>query len=437
MAVLLTIALGDEDFCQRLHFVLRSFCRSLENNTLLSTARQRLAKQMANDPTRVPVTPPRRVRVTSSVSEEEGVESINVQDTGSAIPIQSEPQKKKKGLFSKLKRKGKKKGAQEEEPSVATAPSQNSEVVKKSSIFVAKRVQPEYHSLPALLENATQFVSELDNICDTIEMTLLRSISQKIADWALQPWSPGKETVLAEVTHSMREDLVSKVSKQMPSMNPVDSSEVLVSLDPEGCYILPSAHFPLLLTLNVERKSATRSKRFSRPEEKLYRTKVEILGLRGAGVASKNPRQGVRRSYFVGASVAGAVKETRRSVTKDESSGEHFWDQAGALSFDSRSSWGAPQTLSLRLSSVDTDSRGRDVVSHADEFGALSYSSDLGYCWIDLKPLWDKAEAESRSATSARRIRVFSDDSESDPQVRVNTNAFVLFQIAISEFLTF
>jgi hypothetical protein len=37
-------------------------------------------------------------------------------------------------------------------------------------------------------------------------------------------------------------------------VNPIESSEVLTSVGPQACYILPSVHFPLLLTFNVTKE---------------------------------------------------------------------------------------------------------------------------------------------------------------------------------------
>lgn len=67
------------------------------------------------------------------------------------------------------------------------------------------------------------------------------------------------------------------------------------------------------------------------------------------------------------------------------------------MTFDTRSSWGAPQTLSLRLSSVDLGDDGNDQLAHADESGTLHYSSEVGFCWVDLRPLWARINQNKSS----------------------------------------
>lgn len=62
------------------------------------------------------------------------------------------------------------------------------------------------------------------------------------------------------------------------------------------------------------------------------------------------------------------------------------------LTFDARSSWGAPKTLSLRLS------EGSDTqIVRVDDSGRLEYEKDVGYSFTDLTPLWDKLNQSSKS----------------------------------------
>jgi hypothetical protein len=58
-----------------------------------------------------------------------------------------------------------------------------------------------------MYENMSDFLGELDNICSNIERSLQKSFRQKIAEWALQPWSESKDSALAKVTADMRESL--------------------------------------------------------------------------------------------------------------------------------------------------------------------------------------------------------------------------------------
>lgn len=174
------------------------------------------------------------------------------------------------------------------------------------------------------LDNMTSFLDELDTICETIADSLLKSFSQKIADWAFQPWSESKGNALTKVTEVMRIALSKSNNDppRLPLVNPIDSSEVLTSVDSKECYILPSAHFPLLLAFNVdatptksEIHSANRHSGISViSDEKLYRTRVEIVALRGSprqnGKATSTTDD--RSSFVVHGAVAGTVKESDR-----------------------------------------------------------------------------------------------------------------------------
>lgn len=82
------------------------------------------------------------------------------------------------------------------------------------------------------------------------------------------------------------------------------------------------------------------------------------------------------------------------------------------MTFDTRSSWGAPQTLSLRLSSVDLGEDGNEKLAHADESGTLHYSSEVGFCWVDLRPLWARIDpSKSVFATVMCHAQICSLDS--------------------------
>jgi hypothetical protein len=178
--------------------------------------------------------------------------------------------------------------------------------------------------MPVLLDNMSNFIGQLSLICSSIEKSLLlKSLTQKITDWALQPWSTTKQNALANATGEMREQLrritadaqSEKGKTTLPIMNPIESTELLVSVDPDESYILPSAHFPLLLCfkmnhrrnpLSIHDGSLTVKPRIIESEEKLYRTKVEIISLRSTSPdASKNKKSNV--SYVVHGAVAGLV----------------------------------------------------------------------------------------------------------------------------------
>ena len=156
-----------------------------------------------------------------------------------------------------------------------------------------------------LFANTLAFLEELEAVCSDIERSLLRSFSQKIAAWALQPWSASKETELAQVTLLMRERL--GAFPTLPLLNPIDSS-ILLSVDTEGSYILPSAHFPLLLTFHYQDTEPGFTD-FSSPfgeDEAIYRTKVQLLDVVGHTPRPEEPK----RCFVVHGSVGGAIMQS-------------------------------------------------------------------------------------------------------------------------------
>ena len=187
-------------------------------------------------------------------------------------------------------------------------------------------------SLSRKFENMAFILRQLDNSCATIERNLMKSFSQKMADWALYPWSESKESALASVTQSFRTELrlmnpsTSSSSKEarFPILNPVDPSELLTSVDADECFILPSAHFPLLLCFNSEhhvvgspRALTLKKKVLTCCEEEglsatssasssdtLYRTKVELIGLR-----SELPPK-MKEAFVIRGAVAGIIQES-------------------------------------------------------------------------------------------------------------------------------
>jgi hypothetical protein len=62
--------------------------------------------------------------------------------------------------------------------------------------------------------------------------------------------------------------------------------------------------------------------------------------------------------------------------------------------FDSRSSWGAPQTLSLRLSEAFVTTGDGDKYQ-AGGSGKHQILEDVGVCWVDLATIWDKTLEDS------------------------------------------
>jgi len=221
-----------------------------------------------------------------------------------------------------------------------------------------------------------------------------------MADWAMQPWSPSKDSALAEVTALMRQDLAEiNAAEKMLLVNPVDSSELFTSVDYDECYILPSAHFPILLTFDV---SERRCSDHLEGEERLYRTKVELLALMGGSDLSNE------RSFVVQAAVAGTILESgpSQSVVSMQTSSVHVWQEEGTLIFDTRSSWGAPHTLSLRLSSRSSGAMINGKF-HDD-------SEEYGFAWVDLSAQFDALSGENTALRIAEIRSARSGDSSFD-----------------------
>lgn len=205
----------------------------------------------------------------------------------------------------------------------------------------------EAKSLSRKFDNMAWILRQLDNSCVTIERNLMKTFSQKIADWALYSWSASNESALASVTLSFRSELrlintpptsmrqhsadgiasastdemmesTSLDSTRFPILNPVDPSELLTSINVDECFILPSAHFPLLLCFNSENNAAGAPKGLSQGwmqntvlsrshsnSETIYRTSFEILGLH-----SKQWPNKIKDAFLVQCAVSGVIQES-------------------------------------------------------------------------------------------------------------------------------
>jgi Phosphatidylinositol 3- and 4-kinase len=249
-----------------------------------------------------------------------------------------------------------------------------------------------------MYENMSNFLSKLDEICCTIERTLQRSFRQKIADWAMQPWSAGKDAALAEVTNNMRRSLRdaaestlkdSSDAKSLLLVNPVESTELLSSIDYEECFILPSAHFPILLTFNVsERRSCPDS---IGGDEGLYRTRIKILSLKGRTDLEFNR---VVVQGTVGGSTCLSGESEFLNTGKDA---VHMWKEDNELLFETRSVWGTPQTVAIRVSGITDKKQDHDQTR-----------SEFGFCWLDISDQW-----KHRNKTSSTPL-VFSKEIVAD-----------------------
>ena len=64
------------------------------------------------------------------------------------------------------------------------------------------------------------------------------------------------------------------------------------------------------------------------------------------------------------------------------------------LIFDNRSSWGAPNTLSLLLS------QSTDTIVASDENGRLLYEKEIGVCLVDLASVWERLGSHNGNKTT-------------------------------------
>lgn len=177
-----------------------------------------------------------------------------------------------------------------------------------------------------LFENMGWFLSNLDQLCGKVEDALLKSFSQKLTEWALQPWSASKDRALSDGTADMRNGLhiinllgrsrsSENTKKWSPVINPVNAAEYLVSIIPEESYILPSAHFPLLLTFSSCARTISDNNKLSSfsnatENEILYRTTVKVKLVKANSSAQKDDQKKTGFAYFVHATVGGSMKET-------------------------------------------------------------------------------------------------------------------------------
>ena len=80
----------------------------------------------------------------------------------------------------------------------------------------------------------------------------------------------------------------------------------------------------------------------------------------------------------------------------------YAWDTGNRLIFESRSSWGPPQTLSLVLS------QSADNVNHTDENGKLKCDREIGLCFTDLSSIWNEALEGTTESSQIYHLKVLS-----------------------------
>jgi len=231
---------------------------------------------------------------------------------------------------------------------------------------------------------------------------------------------------LADVTNAMRKHLerCNQQDSSMPLLDPIDSScQPLLSIDTNDCYILPSAHFPILLTFNCkrskksfpdegqsgdnEKRTNTQVLKNSSPnlfgEEQIYRTSVELVELKGSQSVLGTGKSS-SSTFAVHGSVTGSVIKSKQSVRVEKESNRHIWDRANIMVFDSRSAWGPPKTLSLRLSEASIDqANGDSRTSNGSTPDNRLRQEECGYCWVDLTPYWERTSTKRNPKNGLKR----------------------------------
>jgi hypothetical protein len=303
MAALLDQAEGEDNFRQRLYFLLRSYTATLETSKrrdvleILQAAQLELTDYLQEESAVV------------EVLEQAPTERDTPEDSPVKVSESLVANGKKKSVFRMFRKKNSRSSSYKSPKKSPDANHLSCSQPPIASIPTEKSLVP----ISTLFDNMARFLVELDSICDTVERSLLKSFSQKIADWALQPWSRSKHEALVAVTEGMRESL--NECRHLALVNPIESSEVLTSVDPQECYILPSAHFPLLLTFNVAKEEEViRNPVFG--QERIYRTRVEVVSVGGSKKSPINRGNGSalggNRTFLVHGAVSGVVKESGR-----------------------------------------------------------------------------------------------------------------------------
>ncbi len=278
-------------------------------------------------------------------------------------------------------------------------------------VYDSEAIITDIPSTANLFENMGWFLSNLDQLCGNVERSLLKSFSQKLTEWALQPWSDNKGRVLTESTSELRKALreLNKHQRNLdennqsnkrhwsPVLNPMDSSELLLSVVPEESYILPSAHFPLLLSFDAcPRHAESGLKMF-------YRTRVTVVAIRGG--SKSNPLE-ENKVFVVHAAVGGTIKETGRSTLEPYyGSTTHRWHNQNVLEFDSRLPH-HPGAIELRVSSLSFD--GNIGGTSSTDEGEYFQQQEVGFSFLDIDNAWEG----NRIQKMTRQADVWSYDSQ-------------------------
>lgn len=148
------------------------------------------------------------------------------------------------------------------------------------------------------LDRINVFLDNLDDLCDEAEKYLVKTIPQRLTDYVFSTGSKNKASDLKEATDILRKglELINNLGKEdlnsqsgslvFPFVDVIHSKKhstsLITGLDWDSTYILPSAHFPLLIGVTVNQyassykpsKLASTSKFESQTTDRFVRIKV-------------------------------------------------------------------------------------------------------------------------------------------------------------------
>jgi hypothetical protein len=95
--------------------------------------------------------------------------------------------------------------------------------------------------------------------------------------------------------------------------------------------------------------------------------------------------------------------------------------------------------MALRLSSLSVTGDGSDQAVHSDEKGRVQYSSEVGYCFVDLGPIWGhqpkSLKEEITSQTIHAQILSFDNGEQFDQHGMLVQDVCPVPQVLISRLI--
>ena len=95
----------------------------------------------------------------------------------------------------------------------------------------------------------------------------------------------------------------------------------------------------------------------------------------------------------------------------------HRWTTGNTLLFETRSNWGFPKTISLKVSRLSKSNDGREEANLADDKGTTQGLTEIGCGFVDLCPIWEQISEEIESLPafdSETKIFLFENAEEFD-----------------------